>query len=92
MSSIRWHYGDPILLLCVRVLTIDVFEQKYEKISEFVSENFQFWVVKFSIYLNRHVFVMKTCSQDTYPVDFLHILKPILAIGKMEISNLFKNH
>ena len=28
------------------------------KISEFLSENFQFLVVKFSIYLNRHVFVM----------------------------------
>ena len=26
--------------------------------SEFLSENFQFLVVKFSIYLNRHVFVM----------------------------------
>ena len=28
------------------------------KISEFLSENFQLLVVKFSIYLNRHVFVM----------------------------------
>ena len=36
------------------------FEQKYEKISEFLSENFQFLVVKFSIYLNRHVFVMNS--------------------------------
>ena len=37
------------------------FEQKYEKISEFLSENFQFLEVKFSIYnnLNRRVFVMK---------------------------------
>ena len=34
------------------------FEQKYEKISEFLSENFQFLVVKFSIYLNRHIFIM----------------------------------
>ena len=24
----------------------------------FLPENFPFWVVKFSIYLNRHVFVM----------------------------------
>ena len=30
------------------------------KLSEFLSENFQFLVVKFSIYLNRHVFVMGT--------------------------------
>ena len=28
------------------------------KISEFLSENFQFLVVKFSVYLNRRVFVM----------------------------------
>ena len=34
------------------------FEQKYEKISEFLSENFQFLVVKFSVYLNSRVFVM----------------------------------
>ena len=31
---------------------------KYEKISEFLSENFHFLVVKISVYLNRHVFVM----------------------------------
>ena len=30
-----------------------------KKISEFLPENFQFLVVKFSIYLNRRVFVMK---------------------------------
>ena len=34
------------------------FEQKYKKISQFLSENFQFLEVKFSIYLNRRVFVM----------------------------------
>ena len=34
------------------------FEQKYEKIQIFLSENFQFLVVKFSIHLNRLVFVM----------------------------------
>ena len=33
------------------------FEQKYEKLSEFLYENFQFLGVKFSIYLNRRVFV-----------------------------------
>ena len=37
---------------------IYVFKQKYEKIAEILSENFQFLEVKFSIYLNRHVFVM----------------------------------
>ena len=35
------------------------FEQKYEKnVSFFLSENFQFLEVKFSIFLNRRVFVM----------------------------------
>ena len=36
------------------------FEQKYEKISEFLFEvlRFFFLVVKFSVYLNRLVFVM----------------------------------
>ena len=35
------------------------FEQKYEKYQGFfLSENFQFLEVKFSIYLNRRVFVM----------------------------------
>ena len=34
------------------------FEQKYEAYEIFLSENFPFWVVKCSIYLNRHVFVM----------------------------------
>ena len=34
------------------------FEQKYEKYQNFLSENVPFLVVKFSIYLNRHVFVM----------------------------------
>ena len=36
------------------------FEQKYEKYQELLSENFQFLEVNFSIYLNRHIFVM--CS------------------------------
>ena len=34
------------------------FEQKHEKYQNFLSENFHFLVVKFSVYLNRHVFVM----------------------------------
>ena len=35
-------------------------EMKYEKYQSFLSENFQFLEVKFSIYLNKHVFVMNT--------------------------------
>ena len=38
------------------------FEQKYKKYQRFLSENFQFLEVKFSIYLNRHVFVMAEIS------------------------------
>ena len=34
------------------------FEQKYEKYRSFLPENFRFLEVKFSIYLNRRVFVM----------------------------------
>ena len=35
------------------------FEQKYEKYQNFLSEIFPLLVEKFSVYLNRHVFVMK---------------------------------
>ena len=35
------------------------FEQKYEKYLSFLSENFQFLEMKCSIYLHRHVFVMR---------------------------------
>ena len=38
------------------------FEQKYEQYQNFYLKNFQFLVVKFSIYLNRRVFVMVGCS------------------------------
>ena len=34
------------------------FEQKYKEYQNFLSENFHFLVVKFSVYLNRHVFIM----------------------------------
>ena len=34
------------------------FEQKCEKYQDFLSEIFHFLVVKFSVYLNRRVFVM----------------------------------
>ena len=30
----------------------------------FLSENFYFLVVKFSVYLNRHVFVMRSTASD----------------------------
>ena len=35
------------------------FEQIYEKYLNFLSKYFHFLVVKFSVYLNRHVFMSK---------------------------------
>ena len=43
------------------------FEQKYEKYPIFfLSENFHFLVAKFSIYLNRYVFVMIRNKMTTF--------------------------
>ena len=45
------------------------------KISEFLSENFQFLVVKFSIYLNRHIFVMELWKIHLIPIIlFLRVI------------------
>ena len=50
------------------------FEQKYEKYQNVLSENFHFLVVKFSVYLNRHVFVMTSISliEATAEISKLH--------------------
>ena len=48
-ASPRRFYREP---------TIYVFAHKYDKISEYFSEYFLILVVKFSVYLNRLVFVM----------------------------------
>ena len=46
------------------------FEQKWEKCQNFLSENFQFLEMKFSIYLNRCVFVMhKSCLLCKHMVE-----------------------
>ena len=42
-----------------------MFEQKYEKYQNFCLKIFHFLAVKFSIYLNRHVFVMTVQLQAT---------------------------
>ena len=44
-----------------------VLSRNMKKKSEFLSENFHFLVVKISVYLNRHVFVMRSiifCFKD----------------------------
>ena len=38
------------------------FEQKYEKYQFFLSGKFHFFVIKISVYLNKHVFVMRSSS------------------------------
>ena len=51
----RWNRLIEAVLTSTQNLC---FEQKYEKYQNFLSEHFHFLVVKFSVYSNRHVFVM----------------------------------
>ena len=51
------------------------FKQIYEKYQSFSSENFQFLEVKFSIYLNKRVFVMlHMCLHDMVKTCILFLL------------------
>ena len=50
------------------------FQQKYEKYQNFLSENFPFLFVKFSIYLNRRVFVI--CSKTNMTVYLVYCTYP----------------
>ena len=43
------------------------FEQTHEKYQNFLSENFHFLVVEFSVYLNMGVFVMQQKINGTAP-------------------------
>ena len=56
------------------------FEQKCEKYQSFLSETFQFLEVKFSIYLNRHVFVM--LKQQ---VDWTHLIYILFALRRQHL-------
>ena len=47
-----------------------------KNIRVFLSENFQFLEVKFSIYLNRHVFVMGTNKETTHIKHILNHRRP----------------
>ena len=58
------------------------FEQKYEKYQFFfLSENFQILEVKFSIYLNRRVFVMIFMLASFYFVH--HVSKSCRAVTSL---------
>ena len=81
--GIRWNcLGEAVLTSTYNLC----FEQKYEKISEFLSENFQFWVVNFSVYLNRHVFVMRRTSNEYSEHIFNVELERIIPEYKSHIS------
>ena len=64
------------------------FEQKYEKYQNFLSENFQFLVVKFSVYLNRCVFVVKFMFwAEIWKISEFFMWK--LSVSDGEIFNIF---
>ena len=65
------------------------FEQKYEKYQNFSSENFHFLVVKFSIYLNRRVFVMKMEKVRTYRL--ISPFEKICAMSNTKKKNINTN-
>ena len=73
-----------------------------KKIRIFLSENFQFFVVEFSVNLNRHVFVMtsRTVTSKHHCVVFSSFLKVMLNPNKTnrflycnnEASPIFENY
>ena len=60
------------------------FAQKYEKYQTFLSENVHFLVVKFSVYLNRHVFVMLQILLSLYK---LNISKLLIVLYRNDLSS-----
>ena len=74
----RWNHLTKAVLTSTHNLC---FEQKYEKYQSFLADNFQFLEVKFSIYLNRHVFVMSRKNiQQNFPffIIFMEGIKQTL--------------
>ena len=59
------------------------FEQKYEKYQIFLSEFFHFLVLKFSVYLNRHVFIMTLCKMETLSgeINLFKLFCPVVKMG-----------
>ena len=77
------------------------FEQKYEKYQNFLSENFPFLFVKFSIFLNRRVFVMMgiahSSRKDTFSfkwkILYIFLISPSSEVLLMSTwRHLFKWH
>ena len=46
-------------------MSIYVLRRNMKNIRIFLSDNFHFFVVKFSVYLNRHVFIMWVLNDTT---------------------------
>ena len=66
------------------------FEQKSDKYQNFLSENFHFLVVKFSVYLNRHVFVMFcTGHASSYMSDMKNCLEKSLYCNFLALNFYF---
>ena len=55
----------------------------------FLSENFQFLEVKFSLYLNKHVFVMSVKIQSVQTLLRYHIIFVLLRTALQEQKVLF---
>ena len=49
------------------------FEQNYEKYQNFLSQNFHFLVVKFSVYLNNDLFIMLSMLEKSYSRSLFEI-------------------
>ena len=64
------------------------FDQNYEKISKFLSENFQFLLVKFSVYLNRHVFAMMAMQQCVAKMSLLILCDVFRAASNKALSKV----
>ena len=64
------------------------FEQKYEKYQSFLSENFQFLGVKFSIYLNRRVYVMVLKYRQLMNVTNIKQLKNLCKFIKIIFATI----
>ena len=61
-----------------------MFEQKYEKYQSFLPEKFRVLEVKFSIYLNRHVFVMM--KHRSHEPNFSSNLGPSVSINTLKVD------
>ena len=75
------------------------FDQKYEKYQFFLSEKFHFLVVKFSIYLNRHVFVMTEAIAEISKlhkefkiINYLYLLTSVMFVMRPSLDRTSRKH